>query len=297
MRSFAWAALMAAACQRGPTGAGPSWGVPLSAPASATDAVVATVDGRPIRASEVALQARAAGEDARAALTALVDAEVLAGEAARRGLDANGEVRQACRATAVQRLLASSFEKEVTPDKIPAPAVSHVYEQNRRRLNHEQMIDVWHILVPVDKSFTQADRAAARAAAEDLARRARGVGSAEAFKALVSTVKAPRPAKAESVVTERDGWTVKEFSYPAFEHLKKPGDTSPVIETSYGYHVMFLNGFHPPEHVSLEAADPKLRAGMFPDFQRREFIRFVERAAGSHEVTEHPERLPRSQPE
>jgi peptidyl-prolyl cis-trans isomerase C len=297
MRSLAWAALVVAACQRGPTAAGPSWVVPLSAPAGADDAVVATVDGRPIRASEVALQARAAAQDPRTALASLVDAEVLAGEAARRGLADDRDVREAIRATAVQRLLADSFEKEVTPEKIPAPAVAHVYEQNRRRLNHEQMIDVWHILVPVDKSFTPGERQAARAAAEELARRARGVGSAEAFKALVSTVKAPRPAKAESVVTERDGWTVKEFSYPAFEHLKKAGDTSPVIETSYGFHVLYLNGYHPPEHVSLEAADRKLREGMFPEFQRREFIHFADRAAGSHEVTEHPERLPKGDPE
>jgi len=74
---------VAAACSHGASS--DSAAAPLVA--QSTDDVVATVDGRPIYAGAVAAEARARGVDRKTALADLVDAEVLAGEAARRGLD------------------------------------------------------------------------------------------------------------------------------------------------------------------------------------------------------------------
>src|SRR5207237_748916 len=113
MRIWLLAAVFLGACHAAapePKGRFPT---PLVAQAPDEDAVVATVDGRPIRASQVAEQARAAGQSAREALQALVDAEVLAGEAARRGLDGDPDVQEAAEAAAVRRLLHTGFESEV----------------------------------------------------------------------------------------------------------------------------------------------------------------------------------------
>jgi peptidyl-prolyl cis-trans isomerase C len=261
--------------------------VPLTATAPAEDAVVATVDGRPIRASAVADQARAAGTGVKEALSALVDAEVLAGEAARRGLDRDRDAEWAAEAQAVRRLLSTRFESEVTPAQVPANWLRKVYEKNRPKLDHEVELDVWHILVSTG-GLEGERKEAARAAAEELAKKARAVHDLDAFKALADTVPG---SKYEHVVTERDGWTVPEFSHPAFEQLHKPGDVSSVVETKFGYHVMYLVQIIPARHTSLEEADAELRQGVFPEFQKQEFIRFCERAAGSHEIIMHPERI------
>jgi peptidyl-prolyl cis-trans isomerase C len=294
MRRALFVAALAACGQRGPAGAA-DWQVPLSAgpPASSeTDPVVATVDERPLRASDVALQARARKESPRAALAELVDAEVLAGEAARRGLVHYREALEAARAAAVRRLLGQTFEKEVTPSLVPMTAVRRFYADNAATFDHDELVDLWHILVPVANSSTSEERQAARAAAEELAARARGVATVEAFTVLAGRVKAPRPVRSEHVVTERDGWTVRSFSYPAFDLLKRPGDTSPVVETEYGYHVMYLVRRLPPAHIPIAQLEPRIRAGLFPSFQRREFLQYADRLAGSHAIVVHPEKLP-----
>jgi parvulin-like peptidyl-prolyl isomerase len=64
-----------------------------------------------------------------------------------------------------------------------------------------------------------------------------------------------------------------------------------VIETSYGYHILYLVGFRPARHTSLAEAAPELRKGVFPDFQRQEFVRWSDRLAGAHQIDVHPERL------
>ena len=74
------------------------------------DAVVATVDGRPIYAAAVAAQARARGVDVKTALADLVDAEALAGEAHRRGLDRALDVRLATKGALARRYLQTTFD-------------------------------------------------------------------------------------------------------------------------------------------------------------------------------------------
>jgi len=293
MKRLAIAALVLAAC-RARSGPGDRFAVPLTADAPPTDEVVATVDGRPIRASEIALQARARGVDARAALAELVDAEVLAGEAARRGIDRDHDVLDAARSAAVRRMLATGFERDATPDKIPERDLRRVYNLNRNLLDHSEYVDVWHILVSVKKGATPDERAACRAAAEELAREAHGVGSVDAFKALATRVKAPPgvDVRTEQIVTARDGWVLKAFSYAAFDQLKKPGDTSSVVETDYGYHVIYLVKRIPPAHVPFEEAAANLRQGLLPEFQRHEFAKLVDALAAQHHTVVHYDRIP-----
>ncbi len=257
--------------------------VPLTATAAENDPILATVDGRPIRESEIQTQAHAKdSKDARAALDDLITAEVLAGEAARRGLDRDPEVLEAARAAAVRRELRAGFETDITPSSVPMRDVRRAYQMNINRLDHSEYVDVWHILMRADKKTPDDVKQKARAAAEDLARRARGIGSPEAFQALAATVgKQPFEVQLERVVTARDGWTLKTFSYPAFE-LKNPGDTSGVVETDYGYHVIYLIKRIPPLHIPVDEAAPKLRESLFSEFQRREFLRYTDELAAHH---------------
>jgi hypothetical protein len=260
------------------------------APLSATsdDEVVATVDGRPIYAGAVAMQARARGVDRKTALADLIDAEVLAGEAVRRHLDADLTVELETRGAMVRRLLATTFEKEVTPADVPDQLLRKEYQRNLPYLSHSTYADVWHLFVPVAKNATPDEKAAARARAETLARRAKGL-TLEQFKQLARD----EGLRNEEIVTARDGWVQKPFSDAAFDQLKKPGDTtSGIIETSFGYHVEYLIRFIPPAHVSFDEATPKLRQGLFPELQKHAFAKLVDDAMARHHIETHPERLP-----
>src|SRR6185312_14250130 len=165
------------------------------------DVVVATVDGRPIFAGDVARQARAEGVDRKAALDALVDAEVLAGEAARRGFDRDLEVRDETKGALVRRYLKLGFEPTVSPADVPEAVVRREYQRNLAYLNHATYADVWHFVVPVAAKATPEEKAQAHARAEALAKRAAGL-SLEAFKKLGSD----EGLRVEEIVSARDGW-------------------------------------------------------------------------------------------
>ncbi len=270
----------------------------VSAPmvAESSDSVVATVDGRPIFAGAVAVQARARGVDARTALADLVDAEVLAGAAHARGLDRSLEANLAARGAMVRRFLQETFEREVTPADVPMELVRKAYARNQPYLNHDQYIDVWHILILVPpKGATAEQHAAARGLAAELAEKARGKTLAE-FKALAEELRAAGRSdvdEATEVVTERDGWTQKSFSHAAFDQLRKAGDTG-VAETTFGAHALFLVRFLPAVHTPFEKVEPELRRGMFAaDTQKRRFDQLVDEAMLRYRIELHRDRLPK----
>jgi PPIC-type PPIASE domain len=256
--------------------------------AQSSDDVVATVDGRPIYAGAVAMQAQARGVDRKTALADLVDAEVLAGEAARRGLDQDLHVRDETKGALVRRYLNLGFEAQVTPADVPDPLVHREYQRRLAYLNHDVYADVWHILVRVPKGASAEDKAEARARAHALAARAKGMSLAE-FQKLGHD----EGLTTEEVVTARNGWVERPFSEAAFAQLKKPGDTSTSdVETSYGYHVLYLVKWIPATHTSLSEAAPKIREGVFPEFQKHAFEKFVDDAMGRYHIELHPEHLP-----
>jgi hypothetical protein len=285
-------AALVAGCSRGATQ--PNAVAPLAAQSPESgDEIIATVDGRAIFASDVARQARARHVDGKTALADLVAAEALAGEAARRGLDRDLDVRLEAKGAMVRRLLQTTFEKEVTVADVPAELVRKAYLRNQPYLNHDVYVDVWHILVPVGKNPTPELKAEARALADELAGRAQKVHSLAEFKQLATTQWHGATLPNEEVITERDGWTEKPFSHAAFDQLRKPGDVTGVVETNYGYHVEYLIGWKPAEHVPLEVAAPSLRQGLFPSVQKKKFDELMAEAMAQHHVEEHPERLPR----
>jgi parvulin-like peptidyl-prolyl isomerase len=257
---------------------------------------VAVVNGRPISAREVAEQARASGVDARQALDALIDAELVAAAAEKRGLGTAPEVVEAMQQALVRRLLAMTFEREVTPEQLPEEEMQAAYTRNRTRLDHPELIEVRHILARTGKQDDVGRRQALRRRAERVVERARAVHGADEFAALGPALSDPEIAlRTETVVTARRGWTVDAFADAVFA-LPADGAVSGVVETEFGYHVIYRVRRIAEEHISFKAARPKLRELMWPDFQRRAFLRFAEELTGRHEVAVHGERLAQEEP-
>lgn len=248
------------------------------------ESVIATVDGRPIRAAQVQLQARETGASPREALNALIDAEVAAGEAARRGLAADPSVREAVDGELVRRFLAATFEKEVTPAAVTDEDLRRAFHKNAGNYDHPELVHVRQILAATTPSDDAARRSALRARLADVAAAARGVPTPEAFSALAKRFSdAKITLVAQEGATDRDTMTVPAFAHAAFA-LGAPGDVSGVIETNYGFHVAYLVERMAERHTTFEQASAELRSGLWPLVRKREFARWVDQLIDKHKV-------------
>jgi hypothetical protein len=263
-----------------------------AATASGAAEEVAVVNGRSITAAQVARQAAAAGVPVRTALDELVETELLVAEAERRGLAASPEVREAAATELVRRWLATSFERELTPAAIPDEELHRAYARNAAELDRPEMRVVAHVLVPFGASEPDpARKQVLRRRAEEVARRARTVHSAEEMMALAPALSdADIPLRAEELSTGPVGFTVKPFADAVFA-LPREGAVSDVVETRFGFHVIYLKQIAPARTVPFEQVAAVLRTGVWPEFRRREFARFVDGVVERHQVEVHPDRL------
>ena len=115
------------------------------------------------------------------------------------------------------------------------------------------LADVRHILVPFkggkadangNKTYSDEEKAAAKKEAEDLLQQWKdGKATEESFSEL-ATEKSTDPGSKENGGLYEDvypGQMVPTFNDWCFDESRKAGDTG-IVETSYGYHVMFYSG-------------------------------------------------------
>jgi hypothetical protein len=224
-------------------------------------------------------------------LSDLIEAEALAAEAKRRGLDSAPAVQRAIKSAEVRRLLATTFERELGPADIPQEGIERIWRRLRPTVDHDTYADVFHILVALPKKPTLAQQKEARALAETVAARARASDSVEAFCGIAAELSwQGRPLPCEEFITDEDTLAEKPFGHAAFA-LKKAGDVSGVVETIYGFHVIYLKKYIPPAHTTFAAFEPEMRQRAFPDWQRKQFIKWLDQRVIGHYVEVHPERL------
>ncbi len=284
----ALASLLAAACSGT---AEPEPGEELALPLPPPQAIVATVDGAPITSERLARQMRDARQSKEAALRALIHEELLAAEARRRGLGQDPQV-----AAARARALAAVFlerEFRYTPADVSRAELQRAFELNRTRYQHPELRRVSHIVALLPR---QAEPAHLMEAAR-LARQVHGRLSEEEFKQIAPLVAKDARlgivVRAESLTTPRSGFTVEAFAAAAFA-LDPVGAVSPIVETRFGSHVIYLAEKLAARNATL--ADPgverEIREKLFEDSRRQAFLRFQDELWRRYQVELHPERIP-----
>lgn len=293
------ALLLLVACGRSAPPAGPvaderfhgDWSPPP--PGGGDDAeVVATVNGARIYVADVVRQARAEGQTAEQALDTLIDAELLAAEARRRGLTDDPEVVEARKTMRVRRFCEKEFVPTFKgPGDIPAEEIERAYASPLAQsfYDHAEWRTVAWARVPVaPRSPPEADaraRSLARGFA-DLARAAKVRTAAQ----LAALAKLWAPMPAGEYATALAGPAVPEFARAAFE-LADVGDIGEPARTKWGWDVLLLLSVSPERHLGRAEALADLRERLFrdPDTPRAAFKRWADAFVARARVWRNPD--------
>ena len=142
---------------------------PLVAPPRGPDDVmVASINGRPVWGSCVAVQA-ARGRTKDVALHECIDFELMAQAAADRGLATDPEVVGATRTALVNELVAQAYEDGFTNPADFGDKWDHLVERNLFQLKHDEYRGSTYVRVPLSDKPTPEQDAAARQLAEQIA--------------------------------------------------------------------------------------------------------------------------------
>jgi parvulin-like peptidyl-prolyl isomerase len=231
--------------------------------------VVATVDGTQILDAQVIDLVEAAENKltVKEALEILIQTELLAKEAQRRGFDNAPEVTQA----RTIELTHAIFRKQVVDrfdlDSLDPEKIKKYYEQNKKRFVHGPMRRVRHFLAHTGKD--QLDDKQALAAATQVGEITRDVKNEEEFKSLAKTVSQKDEYSGKARIEDLAPFEAetKKFVAPfvkATFAIPKVGQTSPPVKTSFGWHIIFFSEAVPPKNVPFEDVTLLLAQELLP---------------------------------
>jgi peptidyl-prolyl cis-trans isomerase C len=164
----------------------------------------------------------------------------------------------------VQKLVDSKVVNEI---KVSDQQVKAFYDQNPDKLKRPERVHVRHILIKVAGDAPAADKAKARAKADDLLAKVKAGGD---FAKLAEENSDDPGSKARGgdLSWVSRGQTVPPFETAAFG-LKKPNDVSPVVESQFGFHIIQLLEHQDAGTVALDEVKDRI-AGFLKQQQKRE---------------------------
>mgnify|MGYP000553615320 FL=1 len=157
---------------------------------------------------------------------------------------------------------------------VPEAELKTYYEQNAARLADLEERRASHILINADKGASAAERDAARAKAQALLAEVQKSPNQFAELARKNSQDTGSAAKGGDLDFFGRGAMVKAFEEAAFA-LKK-GETSGVVETEFGFHIIRLTDIKQPEQKSFESQRAKLELEVRAQLAQRKFAEAAE---------------------
>lgn len=157
---------------------------------------------------------------------------------------------------------------------VPEAELKTYYEQNAARLADLEERRASHILINADKGASAAERDAARAKAQALLAEVQKSPNQFADLARKNSQDTGSAAKGGDLDFFGRGAMVKAFEEATFA-LKK-GETSGVVETEFGFHIIRLTDIKQPEQKSFESQRAKLELEVRGQLAQRKFAEAAE---------------------
>ena len=158
--------------------------------------------------------------------------------------------------------------------QLPEGDLKTYYEQNIQRLAGQEQRRASHILINAAKDAPAAERDAARAKAQDLLAQLRKQPKAFAELARKHSQDPGSASKGGDLDFFARGAMVKPFEDAVF--ALKTGETSDVVESDFGFHIIELTAIKAPKAPSFEAMRPQLEADLRKQQAQRKFADMAE---------------------
>jgi parvulin-like peptidyl-prolyl isomerase len=170
------------------------------------------------------------------------------------------EGASAFRATIYRELLAIKAEELAVESHVSVTDedVRAYYDENKMTFMRPEQYKASHILIKVDPSSNEKERAEFKEKAEDILRRAR---AGEDFYNLAYYNSDDRSKYVGGDIGFfHKGQTVKEFEEAIV--TMKPGEISDLVQTRWGYHIIKLVEVNPPRLIPFEEARGNIRQSL-----------------------------------
>ena len=154
------------------------------------------------------------------------------------------------RGTAIQQLLEKEVDQKV---KITDEESKTFYDKNLQLFQQPERVKASHILIKVDEGAPEEKKAEARKKIKEIQQK---VQNGEDFATLAKTYsEGPSGPKGGDLGSFGRGQMVKPFEDAAFS--LKPNETSDIVETRFGYHLIKVVEKQPAKKIAY--ADAKVR--------------------------------------
>ena len=184
-------------------------------------------------------------------LQSLVRRELLAAEAAERGLDKNEDVQRSMKQVMIQKLLNKVFEERVKKEGIPEKELKAFYKDHFKEYNKPEQVRISHILVKDQKK-----------AKEILAEAKKKGGNMRNWRQLVRKHSEDRATKVRGGDLRYFPKDTDKIAKPVVEaafNLKKPGQIAGLVKTKEGYHIIRLTHRRKAFERSFEEVKDQIR--------------------------------------
>lgn len=156
-----------------------------------------------------------------------------------------------------RNLLINKFYQQEVLDisKVSDNELKEYYEKNKKDFLRPEAVHIRHILIKVEPTSTDEEKAKKKKEAEDILKRAR---QGEDFAELAYQYSADDwRVKGGDLGLIHRGRLLPELEEVAFK--LKPGEISDLIETIYGYHIIKMEEKLPPTQLGFDEIKDKLR--------------------------------------
>ncbi len=175
-----------------------------------------------------------------------------------KALASQGTTEQKLKGTIRESMMVTKVLEEEVGSKVNVTTkdIQDFYDTNKEKFVQGEAVRASHILITVAKDATPAQKAAAKAKAEDLLKQIKG----GADFATVAKANSQDPGSAKNGGDL--GFFEKGEMVPAFEQAAfalKVGEVSGVVESPFGFHIIKVTGRRPAHTLSLAETSTEIK--------------------------------------